>query len=42
MLRVRVRLRSDMPSSGHHVDVSTDVAVAAGTIGNVNMAGAEL
>jgi len=41
MVQVRVRFRPDMLSSGHHVDVSTDVAVAAGTIGNVNMTGAE-
>jgi hypothetical protein len=40
MVRVRVRSRSDVLSSGHHVDVSTDVAVAAGTIGNVDMTGA--
>jgi len=39
VVRVRVRPRSDVPSSGRHVDVSMAVAevVAASTVENVNM-----
>ena len=40
MVRVRVRSRSDVLSSGRHADVSKDVVVAAGTVGNANMTGA--